>query len=294
MIRQIAVAAIGLALLSSCASVPSVAATETRCDGSLLDIDGNKIWAHRQGTGSPTVVFESGFGNDSTVWTSLEKKVRERGFQTFVYDRAGLGKSTISASAVYSIDNDAHILSTALKKCSINGPIVLVGHSYGGAISLVFAEKNQDVKSQKVESQQVKNPEVKGLVLLDAVVPGVWGHGELEKNLATMRSQYEEIRKQAPELAKVAIPWAEALPKTTQRVDGVALPASLPIIDIVAENGQNSPTSAAVWQEAHKRFVGANPNRTYILAEGSSHKVMNDKEPMVLDAIATILGRTDR
>ncbi|WP_224372142.1 alpha/beta fold hydrolase [Hyalangium versicolor] len=266
----------GLALLSSCASTPRTAAAEAPCDGSLLEIEGHRIWVHAQGAGHPTVVFESGFGNDSSVWESLEKHVRERGFQTFVYDRAGLGKSTINPSATYSIDNDAQILRTALERCDIAGPIVMVGHSYGGAIGLVLAEKSQQVK---------------GLVLLDAVVPGVWGQGELEKNLAVMRSQYDEIRREAPELAKVAIPWAEALPKTTQRVDGVSLPESLPVIDIVAENGQNSPESTAVWREAHRKFVGSSPSRTYVLATGSSHKVMKDKEQVVLDAIMTVIGR---
>ncbi|MCP3100463.1 alpha/beta fold hydrolase [Myxococcus sp. K15C18031901] len=266
-------------LLSACASTPRTTAAEAACDGALLDIEGHRIWARKQGTGSPTVVFESGFGNDSTVWTSLEKQVREKGFQTFVYDRAGLGKSTLSPTAVYSLDNDAGILGAALERCGIQGPLVVVGHSYGGAIGLVLAEKRQ---------------EVKGLVLLDAVVPGVWGQGELEKNLVTMRSQYEEIRRQAPALAKVAIPWAEALPVTVERIDHVALPVSLPIIDVVAEAGQNSPESAAVWREAHQKFVGSNPNRTYVLAKGSSHKVMNDGEPLVLDSIVTLIGRASR
>jgi pimeloyl-ACP methyl ester carboxylesterase len=279
MVRQIEIAVISLALLSSCASMSRTAAAEASCNGSLFDMDGNKIWVHSQGTGSPTVVFESGFGNDSSVWASLEKQVRERGFRTFVYDRAGFGRSTINPSSAYSIDNDAQILSAALERCSIDGPIVMVGHSYGGAISLVLAEKSQKVK---------------GLVLLDAVVPGVWGQGELEKNLATMRSQYDEIRRQAPELAKVAIPWAEATPKTVQRINNITLPAALPIIDIVAENGQNDPASTATWREAHKRFVGSNPSRTYVLATGSSHKVMNDKEQIVLDAIVTIIGRANR
>lgn len=277
MVGKIAITVMSLALLGSCASAPHTKTTEALCNGSLVDIDGNRIWVDRRGAGSPTVVFESGFGNDSSVWASLEKQVREKGFRTFIYDRAGFGKSTINPSSVYSIDNDAQILSAALERCGIDGQIVVVGHSYGGAIGLVLAEKSQKVK---------------GLVLLDAVVPGVWGQGELEKNLAAMRSQYDEVRRQAPELAKVAIPWAEALPRTVQRVDNIAVPPSLPIIDIVAENGQSSPTSAAVWREAHEAFVGSNSNRTYILAKGSSHKVMNDKEQIVLDAIVTILGRT--
>ncbi|MCP3063737.1 alpha/beta hydrolase [Myxococcus sp. K38C18041901] len=275
--RCLTVVVMSLALSSGCASSSRAAApvAEAPCSGARLDIDGHGIWVNSQGTGSPAVVFESGFGNDSSVWASLEKQVREKGFRTFVYDRAGMGRSTLDASSGYSLDNDARILGTALARCGLEGPLVVVGHSYGGAIGLVLAETHRNVQ---------------GVVLLDAVVPGVWPPEEVEKNLIVMRGQYDEIRKQAPQLAQVAIPWAEAMPKTAQRLDALVLPESLPIIDIVAANGQNTPESTAIWRAAHERFAAASAKRTYILAEGSSHKVMNDKEPMVLEAIATLVG----
>ena len=255
----------------------ALVATAQSCAPSLLNIDGNQIWVNKEGSGRVTVVFEAGFGNDSNVWSTIAPRIRAAGARTFVYDRAGLGKSSIDTAAPYSLDNDVHILRAALASCGIVGPIVMVGHSYGGAISLVMASRDDRIK---------------GLVLLDAVVPNVYPQSEVDKNLATMRSQYNEIRQEAPALAKVAIPWAEAVPATVKEVDAVRVSDTLPIIDIVAEKGQNNPTSAEIWRDAHTRFVANNLHREYVLAVGSSQKVMAEQPDLVVNAILKLLEQT--
>lgn len=260
-----------------CAQTRQAPAAAASCSPSLLHVDGNQIWVNKEGTGNVTVVFESGFGNDSSVWSQIAPRIRAAGAQTWVYDRAGMGKSSIDTSAPYSLDNDVHILRTALTDCGIKGPIVMVGHSYGGAISLLAAGEDQRIK---------------GLVLLDAVVPGVWPKSEVDKNLDMMRGQYKEVREKAPGLAKVAIPWAEAMPATAKRVDGLSVPDTLPIEDIVAEKGRDNPASAQIWSDAHKAFTANHPHREYVLAEGSSHKVMLDKPDLVVDAIVKMLAQT--
>ncbi|WP_266160086.1 alpha/beta fold hydrolase, partial [Dyella silvatica] len=224
--------------------IPSISSAETltkpasvqACAPSVLPIDGNQLWVDKQGTGNVTVVFESGFGNDSSVWAQITPSIRAAGAQTLVYDRAGLGKSSINTATPYSFDNDVQLLRAVLTACGVKGPIVMVGHSYGGAISLLAAAEDHRIKA---------------VVLLDAVVPGVWPKSELDANLKTMRAQYKEIREQAPDLAKVAIPWAEAMPATAARVDGLRLAESLPIVDIVAEKGRDNPASQQVWRNAH-------------------------------------------
>lgn len=247
------------------------------CAQSLLNIDGNQIWVDKEGEGTVTVVFEAGFGNDSTAWSSITPRVRGAGIRTFVYDRAGMGKSTINTATPYSLDNDVHLLRTALTMCGIKGPIVMVGHSYGGAISLMTAAEDDRVK---------------GLVLVDAVVPGVWPKIEVDKNLAMMRAQYDEVRAKAPALAKVAIPWAEAMPVTAKQIDAIHVPEAMPIIDIVAEKGQKDPDSAKIWREAHTKFLANNPHREYVLAVGSSHKVMADQPDLVVKEIQKMLQKT--
>jgi pimeloyl-ACP methyl ester carboxylesterase len=244
------------------------------CSPALLDIDGNKIWMNEEGKGNITVVFEAGFGNDSSVWSQITPKIQAAGVQTFVYDRAGMGKSTINTSTPYSIDNDVLTLRSALANCHIKGPIVMVGHSYGGAISLLAASED---------------PDIAGLVLIEAVVPNVWTPTEVENNLKMMRPQYDEIREKAPDLAKVAIPWAEAMPDTAKKVNALRVSDVLPIIDIEAEKGQNTPESTQTWREAHKQFTSGNPHREFVMAMGSSHKVMADQPDLVVKSILKMI-----
>lgn len=253
------------------------AATETHpCAPATLTVGKNSIWAHEQGAGPLTVVFEAGFGNDSSVWSGIEPRVRAMGVRTLVYDRAGMGRSVIDIHAPYSLDNDVRILREVLARCDVSGSVVFVAHSYGGAIGLKAAADDRRVK---------------GLVLLDAVVPGVWSDHEVEKNLSAMRPQFDDIRKKAPDLAKVAIPWAEAMPQTARELNVLTLPESLPIIEIAAENGQTDPDSATTWRSAQLAFVAGHPSRTFVLAKGSSHKVMADQPDLVVDAIRKMVGK---
>jgi pimeloyl-ACP methyl ester carboxylesterase len=62
--------------------------------GRKVDVGGYGLWMRSQGEGAPTIVFESGGGDDSSVWSNIEPLIRERAeVRTIVYDRAGLGKN---------------------------------------------------------------------------------------------------------------------------------------------------------------------------------------------------------
>jgi pimeloyl-ACP methyl ester carboxylesterase len=276
-IALVGVMMLGLRATPFAGPQPEAVAAAGSCTPSLLDIGGNQIWVNKEGAGALTVVFDSGFGNASGVWSQIAPGIRAAGVQTLVYDRAGMGKSTINTAAPYSIDNDVHILRTVLTMCRVNGPIVAVGHSYGGALTLLAAAEDERIK---------------GLVLIDAVVPGALPQSEVDKNLKVMRAQYDEIRGQAPGLAKVAIPYAEALPATAARINGMRVSPRLPITDIVAEKGQNNEESARIWRDAHAAFTANNPHREHVLAVGSSHKVMADQPDLVVAAILRMIAKT--
>src|SRR5580765_8272919 len=101
-------------------------------------IDG-PLWASVRGAGSPTVVFEAGGGEDSSVWNELETEVRDRcEVRTMLYDRAGLGSSPPS-SLPYRIDGEADALRLELDRHGITAPVVRVAHSYGGLVATIVA-----------------------------------------------------------------------------------------------------------------------------------------------------------
>ncbi|HLJ90237.1 MAG TPA: alpha/beta hydrolase [Candidatus Angelobacter sp.] len=98
-----------LCLASSAASYTSMqsgSVPSNSCAQSLVSIDGNRIWVDKAGSGNVTVVFESGFGNDSTVWSQIAPRIRAAGFRTFVYDRAGMGQSSLNEATPFSLEND--------------------------------------------------------------------------------------------------------------------------------------------------------------------------------------------
>lgn len=75
------------------------------------------------------MVFESGNGNDSTVWEVITPRVRALGVRTFAYDRAGLGRSD-PAPATYTVEAELGRLQRVLRLCQVTGPILFVAHSY--------------------------------------------------------------------------------------------------------------------------------------------------------------------
>lgn len=106
----------------------------------------------------PTVVFESGIAASSQNWLDVQRRVSEYA-RTVSYDRAGLGWSCASDSA-RTPANIARELREMLHVAGIDGPFVLVGHSFGGLVARRFAAEYAD--------------EVEGVVLLDPMRPEEW------------------------------------------------------------------------------------------------------------------------
>ena len=176
----------------------------------LVDVGGRRLWVEVEGAGTATVAFETGNGSNSGVWADIAPRIRAAGARTFLYDRAGMGRSEPAAQP-YSIDDEVEALRSALTSCGIDGPIVLVAHSYGGFISLLLASLDERVA---------------GLVLVDANIPAFFTETEVASILAEYRPQYEQLREQAPELAATLIPIVEAYPATARRLRSVAIPAT--------------------------------------------------------------------
>ena len=98
-----------------------------------VNVDGRNVRIRVEGTGSPAVIFESGFGGDGlSSWTSIFSDVAKM-TRTFAYDRAGTGKSD-PATVPRTYNAIASELHAVLQHQKIAPPYILVGHSYGGAL----------------------------------------------------------------------------------------------------------------------------------------------------------------
>jgi len=242
-----------------------------------VDVGGYLIWIQVAGSGSPAVVFESGGGNDSSVWSSVEPELRrQKAVTTVLYDRAGLGRSEPKRGP-YQIGDEVAALRKSLTASGVDGPIVLVAHSYGGFVTLLTA---------------AADPRVAGLVLVDANIPGFFDEAQVQRLLTRFNKFADELERADPRTAGVMIPIMRALPQTARQVREIVLPRELPVIDIVPEETWvESPEEVAAIRREHQAFVASSPAREAVFASGSGHFVMRDRPDLVVDAASRLIDR---
>ena len=120
--------------------------------GQLVSVNGFRLNLYCMGSGSPTVVFDSGWEDWAPAWSTVQPEVA-KWTRACSYDRAGTGFSYPGPMPRTSV-HIAKELRTALHHAGIGGPYILVGHAFGGDNVRTFADLYMG--------------EVAGLVLVDA------------------------------------------------------------------------------------------------------------------------------
>lgn len=121
----------------------------------------------------PTIVLVHGAWADTSSWDNVRQALQRDGYNVLV-----------PANPLRGLSSDASYLSTYLARRT-TGPVVLVGHSYGGAVITNAALSDHDVKS---------------LVYVDAFMPDsgesigqIVGSSESALNVADPTSVYDIV-----------------------------------------------------------------------------------------------------
>ena len=107
--------------------------------GVLYDIDGRGMHLYCIGHGEPTVVFESGAGGGSVDWVLVQRQIATTN-RACSYDRSGIAWSD-PVDEPLTADLIADRLHQLLRKADEAPPYVMVGHSLGGPLTMVFTDK---------------------------------------------------------------------------------------------------------------------------------------------------------
>ncbi|KAI9690616.1 MAG: hypothetical protein M1820_009973 [Bogoriella megaspora] len=91
-------------------------------------------------TGDPVIIVFTGAGASLESWRDVERLINPIA-RVLLYDRAGLGKSEPGPNPDTGAAN-AQELSQLLKAAAIDGPYILVAHSYGGCIAREFLQRH--------------------------------------------------------------------------------------------------------------------------------------------------------
>src|ERR1700745_2618544 len=120
--------------------------------GKLVSVNGFRLNLYCMGSGSPTVVFDSGWEDWAPAWSEVQPEVA-KWTCACSYDRAGARFSDPGPMPRTSV-RIAQELRTALHHAGIAGPYILVGSAFGGDNVRTFAD--------------LYLREVAGLVMVDA------------------------------------------------------------------------------------------------------------------------------
>jgi pimeloyl-ACP methyl ester carboxylesterase len=218
------------------------------------------------------VVFESGLGNDHTVW-QLKKVAEAIGAHTDVvmYDRAGYGKSTIDTTA-RDINRLRIELEAVVNKYAQGRKVILVGHSLGGMVIRDFAIKNPDM--------------VAALLLVDPS----------HENVLQLTQEQEDVLYNT--INNSSGPDFGGTREARQLIEDAAYMTALtnlPDIPVVVLTGMKSDAgSTADTQDlynAHELLRSGVTDFTHIAAIYSGHFIMLDDPSLVINNLKLLMAK---
>ena len=242
--------------------------------GGLIDIGGRRLYVECVGSGSPTVLLQAGFGGASQDWENVEPTLG-RTTRTCAYDRAGLGASD-PIPGVHDAGDEIRDLERLLERARIEPPYVLVGHSYGGLLTRLFASAHPG--------------ETRGVVLVDAV-----GRDAYRRELAAWPRSIAPAQRRAlarPVDQGVDLRASTALDKQVRSL------GDTPLVVITAASeheldGDVPPIiyriGMRLWRRMQAELTTLSSDHAHVVALRSDHFIQDAQPDAVVQAVRAVV-----
>jgi pimeloyl-ACP methyl ester carboxylesterase len=256
----------------------------------MIDIGGRCLSVTSAGAGSPAVILETGLGAESDEWAMVQRATSALA-GVVRYDRANRGASDRVAGPRTALDM-IEDLRALLRASQIEGPYILVGHSFGGLLVRLYAHRYSE--------------EVAGIVLVDAM------HEEQFDVFGPLFPPAD--RSEPPELTRTRTFWQGGWRSPEATTEGIDFVSSIsqarqvtslrdiPLHVIIAGGFLNQPLIPPEfrenlqerWEALQRQFLTLSTRATYSLALSSGHFVQRDAPQVVCDAIKGSLAAASR
>ena len=220
--------------------------------------DGLAVHYLDDGVGDQAVVFVHGFPFRASMWEPQFPVAVESGRRAIAPDLPGFGRSAVPFDrSAYSIDGYADLVAALVGDLGL-GPVVLVGLSMGGYISLAVARRHPDVLAGLVladtradpdspEGRKARSDQQALVAERNDVTPLV--DGLLSRILADTGPRGAEVGAVLGDMMRSTAPagWIGALEAMKQRRDQTdVLPTiAVPTLVVVGEGDAITPVDVA-------------------------------------------------
>ena len=266
--------------------------------GQMVDVGGYRLHIYCTGSGSPTVVVESGWGDSSAAWGWVQPEVAKT-TRICTYDRAGMGWSEASPQP-RTAREFAKELHTLLVNANEPGPYVLVGHSLGGYTVLVYAHDYPDEVSGLVLVDAQKLPASDGAAPKPAPKPGGISLGWLMARIGVVRLLAGPLDaiKDLPAKDKQAYTAYAVAPRSAQtfldegmgmseggaQARAVTTLGALPLIVLTAGKDQDADHTAS-----QAGFLKLSTDSQQLFADQSGHSIHIEQPEAAVAAIVKMV-----
>jgi predicted alpha/beta hydrolase family esterase len=233
----------------------------------FVPISDCKLFAKLVGenNGKPTIVMDAGYGDYSKAWDSVISEISLLS-DVLIYDRAGLGKSESSSNPRTSREMVKE-LNELLNEAKIKPPYILVGHSFGGVNTRLYATEYHN--------------EVCGLILIDSTPEDY-----RERFLPTMPKEFQQAYNKQFVYEGNYDEFMESLKQLKESRRNLDVPL---IVLSAGKKAHYSEESQGLWNEMQKEILEISSNGEFIIAENSAHYIQNDETEVVVSAIKRLI-----
>lgn len=307
--------AIGAVTVAGISGVNAVALRANKLPGETYMVDAHRMRIDCTGSGSPTIVLEAGAGNDGLNWGGVQP-VLAKTTRICSYDRAGFGGSEPVASP-RDADHIAADLHGLLLAAKIEGPIILMGHSFGGVYirdyatrypaavdGLIFVDsstplqnRNPVVKAYDAKAQPGSLEAMLKEVLTVVGIPRLLGRcspssfPEFDAEAAKLQAEdrcherFETIRAEGENMDRSGEETVHAAPY-----------GGLPILifsqDPATAVSRGYPINLAkVWNKMQEDLKRLSTRSRRIIAKGSGHFIQLDRPDLIEKDVPLFIGQ---